>query len=325
MSSLIVSRTPLRVSLVGGGSDLQSYYTREGIGRVISFTIDKYIYVTVHNRYDGLIRASYSKTEIAENIEDINHELIRESMKLLKIDSGIEITSISDVTAHGTGLGSSSAYTAGVLNALSNLSGRKYSRFNLANDACKVEIEKCMQPIGKQDQFASVFGGLNEITFTDSNVSVSELNMSMKNLNHLSENLLLFDTGLKRRASSILSRQKKEYDNNKLGATKKLVDLIDPMRNALLNDVDIVGEILDESWRIKKTVTSGISNDIIDNHYKIAMENGATGGKLCGAGGGGFLLFYSKREDHEKLRNSLSGMKELNFKLEFEGAKILCN
>ena len=325
MSNLIVSKTPLRVSLVGGGSDLESYYTREGIGKVISFTIDKYIYVTVHNRYDGLIRASYSKTEIAQNVKDINHELIRESMKLLKIESGIEITSISDVTAHGTGLGSSSAYTVGVLNALSNLIGKGYSRFNLANDACIVEIEKCMQPIGKQDQFASAFGGLNEISFADSNVSVCELNVSMQNLSKLSENLLLFDTGLKRKASTILSRQKQEYENDKVSATRQLVDLVKPMRSALLSDVDIVGEILDESWRIKKTVTSGISNDIIDGYYKTAKESGALGGKLCGAGGGGFLLFYVKRENQENLRKALSEMRELDFKLEFEGAKILCN
>jgi len=325
MSSLIVSRTPLRISLIGGGSDLYSYYSKAGFGKVISVTIDKYIYITAHSRYDGLIRASYSKTEIEKNVSEIKHDLIRESMNLLRIESGIEVTSISDVTAYGTGLGSSSAYTAGVLNALSNLCGKKYSRFNLANDACIVEIEKCMQPIGKQDQFSSVFGGLNEIKFTNNNVFVSEINTSSENLDNLSENLLLFDTGIKRKASTILARQKKGYENNKLEITRKLVDLVPLMKNAIVEDISLVGEILDESWNIKKTVTSGISNDIIDEYYKIAMKNGASGGKLCGAGGGGFLLFYANKKDHKRLRSALCNMKELNFKFDYGGAKILCS
>ena len=315
----------MRVSLVGGGSDLESYYSRAGFGKVISFTIDKYIYITVHSRYDGLVRASYSKTEVVNSVEEIKHELIRESMKLLDIKSGVEITSISDVTAHGTGLGSSSAYTVGVLNALANMQGKKYSRFNLASDACTVEIDRCMEPIGKQDQFASAYGGLNEITFTNTSTTVSEVNVKSKNLEKLSENLLLFDTGLKRKASKILSRQKKNYEKDKLDLTKKLVDLANPMHQALIGDIDLVGEILDEGWNIKKEVTSGISSDIIDSYYERGIKNGAIGGKLCGAGGGGFLLFYVKKENHDKIRRSLKEMKELDFRIDYEGARILCS
>jgi len=222
MNNFVTSKTPLRIGLLGGGSDIESYFEKNNFGSTISASINKYIYITAHKRYDDLIRASYSKTEIVDNIKDIKHELIRESLKYLNVKKGIELVSISDVTGHGTGLGSSSSYTVGLINAISALTSKKRSRFNLANDACKIEIEFCKHPIGKQDQFAASFGGLNEIIYTKENTNVVPINISSNNLNKLSENLLLFDTGIKRKSSKILSKQTNLYKKSKkFDATKK--------------------------------------------------------------------------------------------------------
>lgn len=323
MRRFVISRTPLRVSLIGGGSDLSEYYERVGFGEVISMSIDKYIYITANNRQDKKVRVGYSKTELADDIKKINHELVRESLIHLGETSGIEVTSISDVTSHGTGLGSSSAYTVGVLNAVSFLRNKRISKFNLASDACKIEIEKCGHPIGKQDQFATAFGGLNKIRFEKKQVTISPLNVNTENLETLSKRLLLFDTSIKRRAARILEDQKKSYELNKLESTKSLVDLVPSMEYAIINDVDTVGDILNESWNIKKSITDKITNNKIDDLYKIGMDNGATGGKLCGAGGGGYLLFYAKEDNHEKLRNSLSNLNELQFSIDTEGTIIV--
>ena len=322
--NFVTSKTPLRIGLLGGGSDIESYFEKNNFGSTISASINKYIYITAHKRYDDLIRASYSKTEIVDNIKDVKHELIRESLKYLNVKKGIEVVSISDVTGHGTGLGSSSSYTVGLINAISALTSKKRSRFNLANDACKIEIDFCRHPIGKQDQFAISFGGLNEIIYTKENIKVMPINISSNNLNKLSKNLLLFDTGIKRKSSKILSKQTNLYkESKKFEATKKMVDMIPDMKKALLSDIDLVGEILDESWKIKKSLVDGIANKTIDSYYNKAIKNGAIGGKLCGAGGGGFLLVYCKKENHNKLRKSLNSLKELEFEFDYEGASLL--
>jgi len=324
MKNFVTSKTPLRIGLLGGGSDIESYFEKNNFGSTISASINKYIYITAHKRYDDLIRASYSKTEIVDNIKDVKHELIRESLKYLNVKKGIEVVSISDVTGHGTGLGSSSSYTVGLINAISALTSKKRSRFNLANDACKIEIDFCRHPIGKQDQFAISFGGLNEIIYTKENIKVMPINISSNNLNKLSKNLLLFDTGIKRKSSKILSKQTNLYkESKKFEATKKMVDMIPDMKKALLSDIDLVGEILDESWKIKKSLVDGIANKTIDSYYNKAIKNGAIGGKLCGAGGGGFLLVYCKKENHNKLRKSLNSLKELEFEFDYEGASLL--
>ena len=324
MKNFVTSKTPLRIGLLGGGSDIESYFEKNNFGSTISASINKYIYITAHKRYDDLIRASYSKTEIVDNIKDVEHELIRESLKYLNVKKGIEVVSISDVTGHGTGLGSSSSYTVGLINAISALTSKKRSRFNLANDACKIEIDFCRHPIGKQDQFATSFGGLNEIIYTKKNINVMPINISSNNLNKLSKNLLLFDTGIKRKSSKILSKQTNLYkESKKFEATKKMVDMIPDMKKALLSDIDLVGEILDESWKIKKSLVDGITNKTINSYYNKAIKNGAIGGKLCGAGGGGFLLLYCKKENHNKLRKSLNSLKELEFEFDYEGASLL--
>jgi len=324
VKSITISKTPLRISFVGGGSDLSVYYENVGEGRVISTSIDKFIYITVHKRYDDLIRASYSKTELLDNIDDIKHELIRESLKFMNVKKGVEVTSISDLTAHGTGLGSSSAYTVGVLNAIARYKKINYSRFNLANDACLIEIDKCNQPIGKQDQFASVFGGLNEIVFTKKSVDVIPINIKTDALAELSNNLLLFDTGIKRKSSTILKNQKKSYEFKDFKKTSSLVALVPEFKKVLTSgSIDDAGRILHESWAIKRSIVKGITSDEIDNCYKTAINAGALGGKLCGAGGGGFLMFYVKDNCKEAVRKSLTGLKELDFNFDYEGAKIL--
>ncbi len=324
MKDISTSKTPLRISLIGGGSDLEAYYAREGYGSVISTSIDKYIYITSHKRFDDLIRASYAKTEVVDSVDKLSHQLVRESLKFLGIKKSIEVVSISDVTAHGTGLGSSSAYTVGLLNSLSKLTNTSYNRFNLANDACTIEIDLCGEPIGKQDQFAAAFGGLNEIIFTKDSIDVIPLNASLENIAKLENNLLLFDTGLKRKSSDILQKQTNAYlTKRKFDSTTKLVSLVKDMKSAILNDVDLVGDILNEGWRIKQSIVDGISNTHINSIYETAMANGATGAKLCGAGGGGFLLFYVEDDNKEQLRKSLSPLRELEFNFDYEGATIL--
>jgi|ETNvirnome_2_300_1030623.scaffolds.fasta_scaffold07227_2 D-glycero-alpha-D-manno-heptose-7-phosphate kinase len=325
IKGLIMSRTPLRVSFIGGGSDFLSYYNNIGYGRVISSTIDKYIYIILHNRNDKLIRASYSKTEVVQNLDELQHELIRESLKFFKITDSIEIISISDVTGQGTGLGSSSSYTVGLLNAISRMNNKSYSKYNLATDACSIEIDSCKKPIGKQDQFAAAFGGMNEIIFnSDGTVDVCPMKIPTKNLNVLENNLMLFNTNIKRESSDILFEQYEGYKNKKkLELTKKIVMLGDPFKKALIENIDDVGRILNEIWQLKKNLASKITNSEIDNLYDKGLKFGALGGKLCGAGGGGFLMLYVKPENQESVRRGLSDFKELKFKFDYEGAVIL--
>ena len=322
---LVMSRTPLRISFVGGGSDFSSYYKKVGYGCVISSTIDKYVYIVLHNRYDKLIRASYSKTEVVKNINDLSHELIRESLRIYNVDNSIEVVSISDVTGQGTGLGSSSSYTVGLLNALSKISSNRNSKYNLAKAACDVEINRCKKPIGKQDQFAVSFGGMNEIQFnSDGEVEVSPIKISTNNLNILEENLMLFDTNIKRKSSHILEEQQEKYENREnLELTKKMVQLRKPFKRALTENLDDVGLILNEAWETKRQLASKITNSEIDELYKKGLSLGAVGGKLCGAGGGGFLMFYAKKENQESIRRGLNNHRELKFSFDYEGTVIL--
>jgi|10_taG_2_1085330.scaffolds.fasta_scaffold71086_2 D-glycero-alpha-D-manno-heptose-7-phosphate kinase len=322
---LVMSRTPLRISFTGGGSDFSSYYMRKGYGCVISSAIDKYIYIVLHNRYDKLIRASYSKTEVVNTLDKLKHELIRESLRTFNIDNSIEVVSVSDVTGQGTGLGSSSSYTVGLINALSKLTSSVLSRYNLAKFACKVEIEYCKKPIGKQDQFAASFGGVNEIQFNaDGEVKISPIKISSKNLNILEKSLMLFDTNMTRKSSSILEEQQEKYKNGEnLDLTEKMVELRNPLKTALVENLDDIGLILNETWEIKKRLVSNITNSEIDKMYKTGVDSGAVGGKLCGAGAGGFLLLYVKPDNQESVRSGLSQFKELKFNFDHIGSAIL--
>lgn len=323
---MIISRTPLRMSFVGGGSDLASFYENE-MGAVVSTAIDKYMYITVNKKFDNQIRASYSVTEFADKPEEIKHQLIRESLLSLGLMGGIEITSISDIPSKGTGLGSSSTYTVGLLNALHAYKGEFASAERLGKEACQIEIEKCKSPIGKQDQYAAAFGGFNYIRFNpDGSVFVDPIICLKETKDKLENNLLMFYTGLTRLTNNILENQNRETKNSsaKKNILKQMVVLAGDLKKSLEdNDLESFGRILDANWELKKQMTEGISNEQIDDWYSKAKKAGAVGGKILGAGGGGFLLLYAPKERHEEIKTALSDLKITNFKFEPEGSKII--
>ena len=323
---MIISRTPLRMSFVGGGSDLPAFYRRFG-GAVVSTAIDKYVYVTVNPKFDHRIRVSYSKTEEVETVARIKHPLVRESMKLLGLDGGIEITSIADIPSRGTGLGSSSSFTVGLLNALHAYSGRHASADQLARESCQIEIEKCGDPIGRQDQYAAAFGGLNFIQFRpDDSVTVDPIVCKRETLARLQENIIVFYTGITRSAGGILKSQQDAVasQRSKQNALKKMVALAHDLRSALQkNDVEAFGELLHENWELKRSIVDSISSSQIDDWYAAARKAGATGGKLLGAGSGGFLMFYAPRERHEAIAAALGKLRRVEMRFEPQGSKIL--
>lgn len=302
---MIISRTPLRISFLGGGTDLPSYY-RSRAGSVVSAAIDKYIYVTVNPKFDERIRASYSTTEMVDSPEQLKHELIRSSLLKLGILGGIEITSISDVPSRGTGLGSSSTYTVGLLNALHASLGRHASAERLAREACEVELEMCNKPIGKQDQYIAAFGGLQQIRFNpDGSVYVDPVVSESGFTRELASHLLLMYTGVTRPASGILEEQSKntEVDPSIRRSLDRLADLADRCVEALRNkDLHAFGYLLHDGWMEKRKLASGISTRAIDDWYSSARKAGAYGGKLLGAGGGGFLLLCAPPRSSRQYR-----------------------
>ena len=318
---MVISKTPLRISFVGGGSDLASFYKKQ-VGAVVSTAIDKHIYITVNKKFDDLIRASYSITEFVEKPEDLKHELIREALLLLDIHKGIEITSISDIPSKGTGLGSSSTYTVGLLNALYAFKGRISSAKRLAEEACEIEIDRCKKPIGKQDQYAAAFGNLNYIQFNqDGTVFVSPIICPVKK--ELQESLLLLYTGITRSSSSILDKQNKSHQRNE-ESIQLMVSMAKEMKASLEEgNLGVFGWLLDKNWNLKKKLAKGISNPEIDKWYDTAKKYGAIGGKICGAGGGGFLLLYAPKEKHEGIIKALPELRHIPFGFEPEGSKII--
>lgn len=323
---MIISRTPLRISFVGGGSDIQSYY-RLNTGAVISTAINKYIYITVNKKFDNKIRASYSKTEIVDSIDQVQHPLIRECLKMTEIDSGIEVTSMSDIPSEGTGLGSSSSYTVGLLNALYAYKGRHVSAEQLAQEACKIEIDILKNPIGKQDQYIAAYGGIQHIQFNpDESVYVDPIICSFETKSKLENNMLILYTGLTRSAYTILSKQGSSMKTNKkaLATMTQMVELTKKMRIDLNeNKLDKIGEVIEENWLLKKTLTENISSQQIDLWYHTAKNHGATGGKILGAGGGGFLLLYADPKDYARILESLPELVPMSFKFEPQGSKII--
>ncbi len=323
---MIISRSPLRVSFVGGGSDIKSFCFRYP-GAVVSTAIDKFIYVVVNKRFDDTIRVSYSKTEIVKKVEDLEHELVKESMKLVGLDGGIEIVTVADVPSKGTGLGSSSAVTVGLLNALHAFKGEYCSPKQLAEEASKIEIDIVGKPIGKQDQYASAFGGFNFIQFNkDNSVFVEPIICKPEIKQKLNENLLMFHTGIFRKSHDILSKQSKNMleDKEIFEKMKQMVSLTGKMKKAISNEnLDDFGKLLHENWLLKKQMASTISNDLIEKSYEKALRAGALGGKVLGAGGGGFLLFYCEKEHQSKLRRALAELKEMPFNINAQGSTII--
>lgn len=320
--AMIISRTPLRVSFAGGGTDLPSFYLLEP-GSVVNTAINKYIYITVNKRFDDTIRISYSKTEIVDNIEKIEHPVVREALRLLGVTNGIEITSISDVPSKGTGLGSSSSFTVGLLNALHAYKGEYKSAETLAREACKIEREILKEPGGKQDQYIAAYGGLQFIEFhPDESVFVNPVICSKSTKKELEKNLIMFFTGVTRDSTTI-HRQQEKNTIAKIDFLRRMKILSEEVRECLMNNnVDKIGKILHENWILKKQLADGISDPMIDALYEKGIKAGALGGKILGAGGGGFLLFYSHEENHDAIREALK-LRELQFRFEQSGSKII--
>lgn len=322
---MIITRTPFRVSFAGGGSDLPSFYRRHE-GCVLSMTINKYMYVSIHptfNRDETVVK--YSQTEIVRDVRAVQHPIARQLLLDYGID-GVEIVSTADVPA-GTGLSTSSAYTVGLIHALNAFKGKLCSQERIAREACELEIEKLGEPIGKQDQYGTAVGGLKFIRFkSDDSVEVEPLAVSRQKLSELEGNLLLFYTGLTHSAGEILQEQNKNVagEDKKFQNLVKMTELAYELREAVVaGKLDDFGRILNENWLLKRELASQISNDKIGKYYDLAMANGALGGKLLGAGGGGFLLFYCPKEKQKRLRSALSDLWELPFAMESSGTKII--
>jgi D-glycero-alpha-D-manno-heptose-7-phosphate kinase len=323
---VIITRTPLRVSFTGGGTDLPSFYERER-GAVLSTAIDKYIYITVNRKFDEKVRASYSITEMVDRTGDLKHELIREALRLVGIDGGIEITSISDVPSQGTGLGSSSSYTVGLLNALYAYTGRLVKAEQLASEACRIEIDICGKPIGKQDQYIAAYGGLQFIQFNpDDSVFTDPIPCARPLRAQLEQSLLMLYTGVTRSANNVLDEQSRNTSTNAdtFAVLQRMRDQADALRAQLCEgNLDGFGEVLHEGWQLKRTLASGISSPAIDGWYERARQHGAVGGKLLGAGGGGFLLLYAHPDRHEEIRRALPELRPMPFRFEPQGSKII--
>lgn len=322
---MIISKTPLRISFVGGGTDLSSFYEKD-YGAVLSATVDKYVYVIIKERFDDLIYVNWSKKEIVNIPDEIEHDLVREAMKKAGIEKSVEITTLADIPSEGSGLGSSSSLTVGLLNAFYAFKGVQISRERLAKEACEVEIDIVRKPVGKQDQYAATFGGLNEILFLkNGSVKVDTIKMPNDKLRILASNLLLFYTDITRKADSILIKQKEKTEI----LFKTLVEMrnqVPALKNSLENGVgNSLGYILQKAWVMKKSLLSTISNKKIDGMHDKALNAGAIGGKICGAGGGGFLLLYVPRENQNAVRNALNMHREVPFMFDKYGSRIIFN
>lgn len=320
---MIISQTPLRISLSGGGTDLANYYGQHE-GFVVSTAIDKYIYVIVKERFDDLIYVDYSSKEIIPKIDDIKHDLVREAAKMTGITKGFEVMMFADIPSEGSGLGSSSSLTVGLLHAFYQYLGKLVTAERLALEACKIEIELLKRPIGKQDQYIAAYGGLKTFKFCkDGSVEVNPINVESDPKRKLGSNLLLFFTDTTRKAASILEEQSKNIVS-KLEFHHKIKELaFDTLEGLNSLDINRVGENLKINWELKKQLASNVSNPQIDEMYDLAMEGGALGAKISGAGGGGFLLVYCERDKQDTLRRSLRKFRELPFLLEKYGSKII--
>src|SRR5436305_2130481 len=322
---MIIVRSPLRITLGGGGTDLPSYYREQG-GFVIAAAIDKYVYITVHQTFIEELIVKYSVLERVMTIEELKHPIVREAFKLAGLaPNALEITSMADIPA-GTGLGSSGSFTTALLKALYSHQKVLIHPRELAEEACDIEINRLSEPVGKQDQYIAAFGGLTCFRFNqDDSVEAWPLKIDVETLYNLEDNLLLFFTGYSRSASSIL----KEQDDKTRQQNSEMVQNLNYVKDLGLRSLEALeggrlidfGRLMDEHWQYKKQRSGGMSNPMINEWYEHAMKNGAAGGKLIGAGGGGFLMFYA--EDKTRLRHAMTvaGLKEVRFRFDFEGTK----
>ncbi len=325
---MLVSRTPFRITLGGGGTDLPSYYNNYG-GFIFSFCLSHYMYVCVNRpSADSLIRLKYSLSESVEDVKDLKHDIAKACLERVGINSKIEVASLSDIPA-GSGLGSSSTYTVGLLNSLYSMLGESKSLEFLANEACIIEMDILKKPMGKQDQYLAALGGFVVLEIDKNGVVESRnINLDKSRKNQLRNNLLIFYTGQQRKNNKIL----KEQDDSTKDNQKAVMDSLHYIKKsgyAILDivqsgNIDDLGLMFKDHWEMKKRLSSGVTNEKIDSIYNVALENGAIGGKISGAGGGGFFTFYCNK-DHQKLRNSMSnlGLKELEYSFDDGGSKII--
>lgn len=321
---MIITKTPFRISFAGGGTDLRAFYQIEP-GAVLSTAIDKYMYITVNKRFDHTLRISYSSTEIVEHVEQIQHPVVREALKIVGVTNGLEIVSVADIPAR-TGLGSSSSFTVGLLNALYAYTGTLRTAEELAQEAARIEIEILKEPIGKQDHYIAAYGGVQLIQFnSDESVFVDPVVCSPKLRGALNRNLMLFYTGVTRDARNILKEQnQKTKSEETFGFLSRMRNIAFESREALLaQNLDRFGKLLHESWMYKRQITNSISNNKIDGYYEKALAAGALGGKILGAGGGGFVLLYCDKKSQPKVREALKELREVPFSFEPQGSKII--
>ena len=314
------------MSFVGGGSDLPAFYRQHG-GAVVSTAIDKYVYVTVNKKFDDWIRLSYSKTEEVKTVDGIEHKIVRATLRRLEIAGGIEITSVADIPSRGTGLGSSSSFTVGLLHALSAYQGHYMAAGDLANQSCLIEIEDCGARIGKQDQYAAAYGGFNFIQFhQNDSITVDPIICRRELIEELEASIVSFYTGVTRNASDILAEESQQMEENDASrrVMGRMVQLAYDLRCELQsNNLTAFGEILHENWMLKRSLMDGISSSVIDEYYDRGRAAGATGGKLLGAGGGGFLIFIAPPDRHEAIARALPDLRRVDFRFEPRGSRII--
>jgi D-glycero-alpha-D-manno-heptose-7-phosphate kinase len=320
---MIITQTPFRLSFAGGGTDLEAFYKHD-FGAVFSVTLNHHIYVTVHRRFEDNFRVSYSKTEFSNTVSEIPHELVRESMLSAGINQPLEVTTIADVPA-GTGLGSSSTLTVGLLNAFRAVGGSVSSCDKLAELACSIEIDTLGNPIGKQDQYAAAFGGMNYMRFnSDGTVRVDRIPCEREVIKHIESHSLMVYTDQQRSASKILEKQT-QGTVDKLAVLTEMRDMAGEMKNIVSSGANMqdFGRLLDDGWRLKRSLGFGITNGLIDDWYEAAKKAGAIGGKLLGAGGGGFLYFIAPPERHERIVAALGNPKTLPVSFDSQGSRVV--
>ncbi|MFW5469142.1 hypothetical protein ACOCJ4_03760 [Knoellia sp. CPCC 206435] len=322
---MIITQTPLRVGLVGGGTDLPSYYRQHG-GRVLNAAIDKYVYVVVKQRFDDDIYVNYSRKEIVSQVEDVEHDLVREAMHMAGVRGGVEITTLADIPSAGSGLGSSSSVTVGLLHALFAYQGRQVSAEELADRACTIEIDRCGKPIGKQDQYAAAYGGICDLRFgPGDSVAAEQIHLGHDELRHFQSQFMLLYTGITRTADTILGEQKANVPV-RLAQLHQLRDLAEEAITCLRGGFpDAVGVALGKSWEAKRQLAEGVSTPALDEAVDAAMRVGATGAKVTGAGGGGFVLAVCPVERQKAVREALAPMRELPISVDPFGSRVIFN
>jgi len=322
---MIIVKTPLRISFVGGGSDMKSFYEKQD-GAVVSTAIDKFVYAIVKERFDDMIYINYSQKECVDNISLIQHDLVREAMNITGVEKGVEITTLADIPSAGSGLGSSSSITVALLHALYAYRNTLVTAEQLAMDACRIEIDILGKPIGRQDQYAAAYGGVNKFIFSSGDITKRiPVEMDRTARRKYSSSLLLYYTGITRKADNILSVQKNNLsDDKKFETMVNMVNLVDPYTEAIKNnDIKTCGDLLLQNWELKKKMATGISNNDINDMCQKAGDAGALAWKIAGAGGGGFLLLVVPRDNQNSVFEAFKGYRELPFMMEDYGSKVI--